>query len=297
VENVHDGQQSRGTSGALFGRRSWFAIRSDVGSTRARWIDLCISPAALVLYLAISAGLFAGPLLADPGGVSLGGRGDPPLFMWCLTWWPHALLHRLNPFITTVVYAPTGFNLTWATSVPTLALLAAPLTLSAGPVISFNVLMLLAPALAAWSMFLLCRHLTGRAIPALFAGYIYGYSSYEIGQIWAGHLNLASTCLLPLAVLLCLVWHEGKIGSIAFVASLAAMLVCQLGISQEIFATATFFGGIALGLVIVIDRSRRAKHLRLASGVLCAYLVAGVVLIPYLFYVFAQKSSLVGAED
>jgi hypothetical protein len=217
--------------------------------------------------------------------------------MWCLTWWPYALLHRLNPFITTAVYAPAGFNLTWATSVPTLALLATPLTLSAGPVISFNVLMLLAPALGAWSVFLLCRHLTGRIIPSLFAGYIYGYSSYEIGQIWAGHLNLASIFLLPLAILLCLVWYEGKIGTIAFVVSLAALLVCQLGISQEIFATATFFGGIALGLAVVIDGSRRAKHLRLASCVLCAYLVAGVVLIPYLSYVFAQKSSLLGAED
>src|SRR5690349_23617540 len=79
-------------------RPSWpTALVSTFGSGRARWIDRCISPAALAVYLALTVGLFGGPLLANPAGVSLGGRGDPPLFMWCLTWWPHALLHRLNP--------------------------------------------------------------------------------------------------------------------------------------------------------------------------------------------------------
>jgi hypothetical protein len=288
-----------GTSGTLSSRPSWSAlVVRTVGRGRAERIDRCISPAAaLGIYCVCSVGLFGGPLLANPDEVSLGARGDPALFMWCLAWWPYALLHRLNPFITTLVYAPAGFNLSWATSVPALALLAAPLTLTAGPVVSFNVLMLLAPALAAWSAFLLCRHLTGRGLPALVAGYLYGYSSYEIGHLWAGHLNLASTFLLPLALLLCLLWYEEKVGQARFIILLGAILVLQMGISQEIFATATLFGGIALGLASIVDKDRRGKHLGLAARVLCAYLVAGVVLIPYLSYVFAQRSSLVGAPD
>jgi len=115
------------------------------------------------------------------------------------------------------------------------------------------------------------------------------------GGLWAGHLNLASTFLLPLALLLCVVWYEGKVGPITFIVVLAAILVSQLGISQEMFATATLFGGIALALAVIIDKNRRARHVRLAAYVLCAYVPAGVVLIPYLSNMFAKTSPLLGA--
>lgn len=69
----------------------------------------------------------------------------------------------------------------------------------------------------------------------------------------------------------------------------------QLGISQELFATATLFGGIALALAVIIDKNRRARHVRLAFYVLCAYVPAGIVLIPYLSNMFAKTSSLLGA--
>ena len=69
----------------------------------------------------------------------------------------------------------------------------------------------------------------------------------------------------------------------------------QFSISQELFATATLCGAIALALAFAIDKGRRDKHLRLASYAIFAYLVAGVILIPYLFYVFAGASSLASA--
>lgn len=114
------------------------------------------------------------------------------------------------------------------------------------------------------------------------------------GGLWAGHLNLASTFLLPLALLLCVVWYEGKVGPITFIVVLAAILVSQLGISQEMFATATLFGGIALALAVIIDKNRRARHVRLAAYVLCAYVPTGIVLIPYLSNIVREDIAFVG---
>ena len=43
---------------------------------------------------------------------------DSSQFMWFLAWWPHAVLHGLNPFVTHAMFVPDGFNLTWSTAMP-----------------------------------------------------------------------------------------------------------------------------------------------------------------------------------
>ena len=42
--------------------------------------------------------------------------GDQESFIWFIYWWPYAITHGLNPFITHYVWSPNGDNLTWATS-------------------------------------------------------------------------------------------------------------------------------------------------------------------------------------
>ncbi len=83
---------------------------------------------ALVLYAAISVFVFARSLLSDFANSYVGQGPDPSAFMWLLVWWPHAISHRLNPFLTHDIFQPGGFNLAWATSIPLASLLAAPLT-------------------------------------------------------------------------------------------------------------------------------------------------------------------------
>ena len=98
---------------------------------------------ALVFYAAISVFVFARSLLSDFANSYVGQGPDPSAFMWLLVWWPHAISHRLNPFLTHDIFEPGGFNLAWATSIPLASLLASPLTTAFGPVASFNVLTLL----------------------------------------------------------------------------------------------------------------------------------------------------------
>jgi hypothetical protein len=121
--------------------------------------------------------------------LNLGESADPTIYIWALVWWPFSFIHHLNPFFPRIVYAPTSYNLAWATTIPGPSLLAYPITRWVGPIITYNVLRLLAPACAGWTAFLLCPHITRRFWPSLLGGYVFGFSSYMICETH-GHLFL-----------------------------------------------------------------------------------------------------------
>ena len=72
---------------------------------------------AFAAYLLISF-LFLGlRVVRHPERDVIGGLfTDPQIFVWSFQWWPHAILHGLNPIFTRQIYAPDGFDLAWATS-------------------------------------------------------------------------------------------------------------------------------------------------------------------------------------
>jgi hypothetical protein len=157
---------------------------------------------ALFIYTAISILFFARSLLPDFAGAYTGRGPDPANFNWFLVWWPYAIAHRINPFITHAVYAPRGLNLAWSTTIPLAGLLVAPITTIYGPVVAYNLLSIASPALAAWTAFILCRHVSQSYRPALLGGYIFGFSSYMLGQTLGGHLHMALVFPVPLALYL-----------------------------------------------------------------------------------------------
>lgn len=242
---------------------------------------------ALAIYAAVSMVLFGLPILRNFSRAYIGLGLDPPLFMWFLVWWPHALRHWLDPFVTSAVWAPTGVDLAWTTSIPGPSLVAAPLTAVFGPIVAFNVLTLLAPALAAWTAYVLCRHVTRSFWPSLIGGYLFGFSTYELGH-QISHLDLTLVFAVPLAVYLVLLGIDGVLGPLAFVGFLAATLVLQFSISTEVFATATVFGAIVMLLALAVAPAGARRRVRSTGGLmLCAYALAALVLIPYLRHVVA----------
>src|SRR5207237_3010210 len=82
--------------------------------------------------------------------------------------------HGQNSLHTRLLWPPEGFSTLWMTTIPVLSLLALPLTLTAGPLVAYNVLVLLALPLAAGAAYLLCRELTGRFGPALMRRLLFG---------------------------------------------------------------------------------------------------------------------------
>jgi hypothetical protein len=199
--------------------------------------------------------------------------GDPAAYIWFLDWWPWAVLHHQPLWHTALQWQPVGVYLAWVTSIPLLALLCAPITLTAGPVVSYNLLVLACPVLAAWGAFALCLKLTARFGPALAGGYLFGFSSYEMAQNISAP-NLTFTVLVPLLVLLALHRLEGRLPRGRFVLLAALALSAEFYISAEIAAMLLLFGGAAWVAALACFPARRAALLALVTdGVLAAPLV------------------------
>ena len=240
----------------------------------------------LGLYLVLSLLLFGLPVLGHLGSRIVASDDiDSSQFMWFFAWWPHALLHGLNPFVTHLMFVPKGFNLTWATAMPGPSIVLAPITLAFSPAVTWNVIQLCAPALSAWTAFLLCRHLTGRVWPSLIGGYIFGFSPYMLLEM-TGAPYLTLVALLPVFVLLVLRRVEGSIGRRRFVVAMTAALTGQYLISSEVLASATLFGGIALVLAFGLFASIRPALLDTAKLLVGAYAATLVLISPFLYFFF-----------
>jgi hypothetical protein len=232
------------------------------------------------LYGALSIGFFD-----DAPGLRhyfLGYSQDSLQFVWFLNWWPYAIGHHLNPLICKYVWYPGGFNMTWATSVPTLALLTWPLTAAAGPVVSYNAINLAAPALDAWAAYLLAFELTADTPAAATGGFLFGFGAANYLEVVNGELNLAMVCLVPLAVLLCVRRVGGRIGRVGFIACLTLLLVLQLGISTEVLATLCVFGALAWVIFLAALPVQRQGLLSLAADIWISAGLAVLLASPFL---------------
>jgi hypothetical protein len=210
---------------------------------------------------------------------------DPNLNVWSLGWWPYAIGNGLNPLYTHEIFAPAGYSLAWVTTMPPLALLAAPLTVAAGPVLAFNVFASLALPLAAWAAFLLCRRLTGKFWAGLAGGAVFGFSAFETYHSAMGQLNLAYSLLLPILGYIIVVWWQGRISTRAFVILAAVTLTVQFYLFLEVFAG---LGAIlAISLVVglaLAGQAGRPVIVRLGKSIGLAYLIAIAAALPYVVY-------------
>ena len=245
---------------------------------------------ALMIFATFWIGHFVQALVAHPALAQLDQSSmDPNFFVWSLRWWPYALGHGLNPMASNLIGAPAGFNLSWLTTVPAIAVLAAPVTAVFGPIVTFNLLVAIAPPLAAWAALVLCRRLTGRFWPSLAGGAVYGFSANEMNHSVAGHLNITFSLLLPLMAYLVARWRDGQIGRPAFICLLSLALILQMLIFLETFAGVTIMWVAGLPLAYwLADKPARPLIARLSRQVGVAYLAAIAIASPYLVYVLTH---------
>lgn len=241
--------------------------------------------AALFVYAAIAIGYFGLHVLPHLGSdcvcEPLG--SDPSIFMWSLAWWPHALLHGMNPFFTKAVFAPDRVELGGVTAVPGAALAMAPFTLMFGPVVSYNLLMLASPVLAAFFAFLLCRYMSRSFAASVVGGYLFGFSTYMFGQL-LGHLHLVLIFPIPAAVHLTLRLIDGRICKRQFVA-LMALTLAGLGLfSTEIALLFVLLGGTALVVAFALAPPARRRLIGAVELIGAAGATAALVTSPVIFY-------------
>ncbi len=218
-------------------------------------------------------------------GESLTGRiagqgADPFAFIWFLQWWPWAIGHGIDPLYTPLVWQPAGVYLDWVTSVPLLGLAGWPLT-AISPVLTYNFFILLGPVLAACTAYLLCLHISRMPAAALIGGFLFGFSSYEMGQDSAA-LNLSFTMFVPMLLLIILLRLDGVIGRFGTLLLAGLALICQFLLCIEIFGLVFVFGGICWAFAMVYLPARRAALRRLVVDGLATALPVVAVLAPVL---------------
>jgi hypothetical protein len=243
---------------------------------------------AFLLYLATSFAYLGLRPLLESGHQYVGYGYNPEIFIWSFAWWPHAILHGQNPFYTHAVWAPIGANTMWSTTVPGLALAFAPFTLLTDPIVTYDVAAVLMPALAAWCAFLLCRYLTASLWASLVGGYLFGFSSFVLAEGGVGgNLNLSTAFVVPLAALVVLRFLDGRLTGRGFVIRFGALVAFQFLVSVEVAFTLTIALVLALALGALFVPARRMRIVALVRPVAGAYLLAGLLVAPFLYYLLS----------
>ncbi|HEV3013871.1 MAG TPA: hypothetical protein VG499_11380, partial [Actinomycetota bacterium] len=236
--------------------------RRETGRERLRRLGRRLRPGPepvfLLVFLGLAVWMFA-PAWSSPTTKTLGGgNGDPAIFIWFLRWVPFALEHGHDLLVTHYLNYPDGVNLMWNTSLPLPGLLLAPVTTAWGPVLSFNLLLVLAYGLSAWCAYLAIRRFAPGHLAAAVGGLIYGFSPAM--RVQSHHLHMSLAFLVPLMLL---ALHEilvrqrrspWLVGT-----GLGLMAGAQLLIGEELLAMTALLA-FAMFLLVVLTNLRRLRE-------------------------------------
>ena len=235
---------------------------------------------ALVAFVALTVVLF-GKAWASPSTSWIGDPGDPPLFMWYLRWFPWAVAHGHHPLFTTHINFPDGVNLMWNTSMPLAMFVLSPVTMTLGPVFTYNVLLTLAVALSAWCCYLVLRRYVASRVAAAAGALLYGYSPYVLAHAHS-HPNLPMVFTPPLLLLLLdeIVVRQRR-SPVELGLALGAVTAAQLLLTEEVLATEAVVAALAVAVLAALHprqvRARAGYVLRAVGVGLAVCLVVGAV--------------------
>jgi len=212
-------------------------------------------------------------------------RHDQIQYIWTIYWWPYAISHHINPFITTYIWHPYGTELSIVpTAIPGASLIALPITLLFGPVASFNLLIIIGSALSAFFTFLIIHYLTQSFKAGVIAGLLFGFSTYQFVQVV--HLHTELTFLIPLIGYLFVLFWEKKIHRIAFILLVGACLALQYLFAIEVFVTLTLFIGISCIIFMLVCPEHVKKLLHFSLYLSGAYAFCIIMLSPFIYTAF-----------
>jgi hypothetical protein len=124
---------------------------------------------------------------------------DQGSYVWGMWWVAHQVQHLASPFTTHLLFAPVGAQLAFHALMPLVGILMMPVTLTAGPAFSVNLLSVLLPGLLCYAMYRAAR-LWLSPTGAFASGVFFGLSSMVAWRAWF-HLNIAAGALfLPIAL-------------------------------------------------------------------------------------------------
>ena len=255
-------------------------------------------PHLLVAVIALGlAAYVTNGLWQDPAGhVVAKNAGDQAFFEWLLGYGVYTLGHGADPFFTDMMNTPVGVNLAANTSITVYTVLFSPLTILAGPEVSFATILTLnlAGSAFAWYFFLQ-RHLVHRraaaALGGLFCGFAPGFISHA-----NGHLNWTAGWIAPVVL-----WWVLKLPEPKRRLRHGLILGVLVAVGFSIAAEGLFFTALATGVFLItrslLPESRAAARAALPTvlaGLGVTAVVAGVLLSYPLYMHFAGPQTFSG---
>ncbi|HUY24689.1 MAG TPA: hypothetical protein VMV09_05215 [Candidatus Saccharimonadales bacterium] len=226
---------------------------------------------AAALYLGLAL-LWTLPVWLSHGGavpkVAWGGfASDAGTYLWFLGWIPYAMSHGLFPYYSHWLDYPGGANVAFPGPPLPWMVLMWPVTVVAGVVTAYNLLVVLAivsSALASWHA---CRRWVARPLAAVVGGAMFGFSPFVLGQALQGHANLMLVPTIPLCALAfdeLLVrqrWSVRRLGLIG-----GTLLAFQLLTSEEVAAIIVLTAMVATGALAAVYREEVTRRWRYVAG-------------------------------
>jgi hypothetical protein len=262
------------------------------GGLRSWRPHLLVAVAALAL-----AGYVTNGLWQDPAGHVLAkNAGDQAFFEWLLGYGVYILGHGADPFFTELMNTPVGVNLAANTSITVYIVLFSPLTVLAGPQISFTTILTLNLAASAFAWYAFLRHYLVRrtaaaALGGLFCGFAPGFISHA-----NGHLNWTAGWVAPLVLWWVLKLPEPRRwlrhGLILGVLVAVGFSIAAEGLFFTALATAVFLG--TRSLLPHCRAAARAALPTVLAGLGVTAAVAGALLAYPLYMHFAGPQTFSG---
>jgi hypothetical protein len=219
----------------------------------------------------------------SPTATYVGEGPDPLQAMWGIGWVPYAATHGLNPLVSTAMNAPTGLNLLWADAfaIP-MGIVLWPVTVTLGATFSYNLVITLSLALAAFVAFLVIRRWVPGTVAAALGGLLYGFSPYTTAQYF-GHISLVMSAVAPpLALMLVdeIVVRQSRRPLVLGILT-GALAVLQFFISQEVLLTVTIAAAVVIIVLAVSYRDQVRAHAPFVLRTLGIAAVIAVVVLAY----------------
>jgi hypothetical protein len=152
--------------------------------------------AALALYCALTVAMVY-PLVANLSTVTVGWEGDN---MYCirLFWWAkHAIVDRgASPFWDPSAFYPVGHEVASGEMSAANAFLGIPFTVLWGPLVAYNLTLVITFVMTGFGTYLWIRWLTGSFAGGLVAGVIAAFLPFRFAHL-VGHLMIVSTHWVP----------------------------------------------------------------------------------------------------
>lgn len=217
------------------------------------------------------------PLVLDLAGSGVTDRPDGRLNAWILAWDAHALTHAPGRLFQAPAFHPLPDALAFSENLLVPAVLAWPALVLGGPVLGYNVVLLLSFVVSGLGAQLLVRRVSGDRLAAFVAGAIFAVGAHR--WIRLAHLHAQVTLFLPLALFAFDAFWEKRTARRALL--VGALLALQ-GLSS-VYLGAITAAALAAAVGMALLGGLRGRGLsNLAAGfVLAAALMAPVVW-PYL---------------